>query len=225
MAALTRNKSRATKAHERRLNMVPANAGEKFYNGAYILREAASAVGTNAVAAGNVPLGVLVEPLLPSDPDKAQNHHLDNTDGADGVFYADGTGDRLLRYDTVGDYPFAVTGGTPKAGDPAYLVDNATVTPAVTATGIKAGVFSRPSPTGTGEWFVDIGKRGGAGAPLTDNSGGATGNNTIAVIPDPADAPASADALREDLVANVLPPIRDAIADLTAKVNALLAAQ
>src|SRR5262245_16106613 len=129
MTALAKNIIRATKAHERRLNVVPANAGEKFYNGAYILREAAAAVGTNTLAAGNIPLGVLVEPLLPSDPDKAQNHHLDNTDGDDGTFNADGTGDRLLRYDTEGEYSFAVSTGTPKVGDPAYLVDNNTVTP------------------------------------------------------------------------------------------------
>lgn len=55
---------------------------------------------------------------------------------------------------------------------------------------------------------------------LTDNSGG-TADNTIQAIPDPADAPLTADALRDDLVANALPAIRNDIADLTAKVNAL----
>ncbi len=59
---------------------------------------------------------------------------------------------------------------------------------------------------------------------LTDSSGGATGNNTIAAIPDPTDTPASADALRDDLVATVLPKIRDAIADLAAKQNEVLTA-
>ncbi len=55
-------------------------------------------------------------------------------------------------------------------------------------------------------------------AALTDNTGG-TADATIAAIPDPADAPATADALRDDLVANALPAIRNAIADLAAQVN------
>lgn len=63
----------------------------------------------------------------------------------------------------------------------------------------------------------------GAITPLTDNTGG-TANNTLAAIPDPADTPASADALRDDLVANVLPRIRDAFADVAAKVNAIIGA-
>jgi hypothetical protein len=59
--------------------------------------------------------------------------------------------------------------------------------------------------------------------PLTDNSAG-TANNTIAAMPSPADAPATPDALRDDLVANFIPAVRDNFADLAAKVNAILAA-
>lgn len=55
---------------------------------------------------------------------------------------------------------------------------------------------------------------------LTDNVGGAD-NNTLDAIPDPGDAPATADALRDDLVANTLPEIRDAISTLTARINDL----
>jgi len=58
-------------------------------------------------------------------------------------------------------------------------------------------------------------------AELTDNSAG-TASDTLAAIPDPVDAPATADDLREDLVANVLPPLRDALASLAAKLNAIL---
>lgn len=60
-------------------------------------------------------------------------------------------------------------------------------------------------------------------ASLTDSTGG-TADNTVAAIPDPADTPLSADALRDDLVANTLPAIRNALADLAAKVNAELTA-
>lgn len=55
---------------------------------------------------------------------------------------------------------------------------------------------------------------------LTDSTGG-TANTTLAAIPDPTDSPASADALRDELTTNVLPKIRDALADLAAQVNRL----
>jgi hypothetical protein len=71
--------------------------------------------------------------------------------------------------------------------------------------------------------ITNAGTQASAIASLTDNSAG-TANDTIQAIPDPADTPASADALRDDLVTNVLPAIRNDIADLTAKVNAILAA-
>lgn len=80
-------------------------------------------------------------------------------------------------------------------------------------------------------------------AALTDNSGGTSGAGTIAAVgiavTAPADTPADADALRDDLVANTIPSIetelsnlRDAVATLAAynttlenKINDMLAAQ
>lgn len=56
---------------------------------------------------------------------------------------------------------------------------------------------------------------------IVDNTAG-TVSPTLPSIPDPADTPASADALRDDLVANTLPPIRDALASLSNKLNAIL---
>lgn len=56
---------------------------------------------------------------------------------------------------------------------------------------------------------------------LTDNTAG-TANNTLQAVPDPADSPATADALRDDLVANALPAIRNNFADVAAKLNELL---
>lgn len=55
---------------------------------------------------------------------------------------------------------------------------------------------------------------------LTDNTAG-TANNTLQAVPDPADAPASADILRDDIVANDLPAIRNNFADLASQVNDL----
>ena len=56
---------------------------------------------------------------------------------------------------------------------------------------------------------------------LTDNTAG-TADDTLAAVPDPADAPGTADILRDDLVANLLPVLRNNLADLTAKVNLLI---
>jgi hypothetical protein len=53
---------------------------------------------------------------------------------------------------------------------------------------------------------------------LTDNSAGSA-DNTIAAMPNPTDTPASADALRDDIVANLLPPIRNNFADVASQIN------
>lgn len=58
---------------------------------------------------------------------------------------------------------------------------------------------------------------------LTDNTTGAA-DSTLQAIPNPTDSPATADALRDDIVANVLPAIRNDLADLAAKVNEIRAA-
>ncbi len=67
------------------------------------------------------------------------------------------------------------------------------------------------------------GQQPAAIAGLTDNTGGVAGA-TVPAIPDPADAPVSADALRDDLVANALPGIRNGLASINAKLDAILAA-
>ena len=56
---------------------------------------------------------------------------------------------------------------------------------------------------------------------LTDNVGGEAADDTVDAIADPADAPASVDALRDDLVANTIPDLRNALKELLVKVNEL----
>jgi predicted RecA/RadA family phage recombinase len=51
-----------------------------------------------------------------------------------------------------------------------------------------------------------------------------TANDVSQAITDPADSPATADALRDDIVANALPAIRNNLADQGTKINAILAA-
>jgi len=60
-----------------------------------------------------------------------------------------------------------------------------------------------------------------ASANLTDSSGG-TANDTVQALTNPADAPATADILRDDLVANLIPELRNNYADLAAKANKAL---
>ena len=55
---------------------------------------------------------------------------------------------------------------------------------------------------------------------LIDSISGSV-SSTLAAITDPTDSPATADALRDDLVANTLPKIRDALSSLASKVNAI----
>jgi hypothetical protein len=57
---------------------------------------------------------------------------------------------------------------------------------------------------------------------LTDSTGG-TGNNTLQAIPVITDSPASADALRDDIVTNVVPVLNNNFADLSAKLNEVIA--
>lgn len=55
---------------------------------------------------------------------------------------------------------------------------------------------------------------------LTDNSGG-TPDGTVQALTDPADAPVVADVLRDDLVANLIPELRNNLAELTDKINSI----
>lgn len=85
----------------------------------------------------------------------------------------------------------------------------------------SAGVWRMELSSGSA-WLV-IPVEAATEAAITDNSGGTSGGNTIAAITNPADAPATADALRDDLVANTIPQIKNAVATIAAKYNSLLA--
>lgn len=66
-----------------------------------------------------------------------------------------------------------------------------------------------------------------AGSPqthLTFSAVAGTANTTLEALPNPTDTPATADALRDDLVATLLPPLRNNLADLSTAVNAILSA-
>lgn len=228
MTALAKNATRPHKVHPRNVNIVPADAGKVFYVGAFICREAATALAIPATdTAGLVPLGVVVESMFPTDNDKALTAALDNTTGADGSIDSDGEGTRCVRYDQSGEYAFAITGATPKVGAAAYLHDDNLV--GVTSTNlVKAGVFTRPGPNGT--WFVDISRASDLVGVVPQSTlvdlGGTLGtaNDTLVVMPTLADAPATADALRDDLHTNWKAALDNNFADVQTKVNAIISA-
>jgi hypothetical protein len=57
---------------------------------------------------------------------------------------------------------------------------------------------------------------------LASNVG--TANDTMTAVAAPTDSPASPDALRDDLAANLVPAVNNNLAYLQAKANAILAA-
>jgi hypothetical protein len=89
------------------------------------------------------------------------------------------------------------------------VVGTSTGTKIGTATGQKLGFFNA----------APVIQRSDFGA-LTDSTG-QTPDNTIENVPDPADTPADADALRDDLVANTLPAIERNLSDLADQINAI----
>lgn len=123
----------------------------------------------------------------------------------------------LITFDRGANPPFAVNSGATKVANlDVDKLDGSDWTSNL----ILSGTLRH-----TGSQFAALGaalaSQQAASANLTDNSGG-TADDTIQALPNPADAPATADALRDDLVANLLPALRNDIADLTAKVNTCL---
>lgn len=115
----------------------------------------------------------------------------------------------------------AVVGGTLGVTGKATLSGEIEIDGALNHDGTTIGFFGTAPATKTSV------------ADITDSSGGTSGSGTIAAIgiavTDPADTPASADALRDDLVANTIPSIetelsnlRNAVATIAARMNDIL---
>lgn len=138
---------------------------------------------------------------------------FDNTGGADGVL-----GSSPARYCVVERgvaYSFAAA-GTPKAGLPAYVVDDNSVTSVVG--NVLAGVFVEPDPANSSNWFVyfpgSVGMpQGAAIAPLAITYS----SNDPATAADSAVTVADGDAISAAETVEYLD-------ELTAKLNALIVA-
>lgn len=126
----------------------------------------------------------------------------------------------------VGDYLSWTTGSGFKRGD-THLVAAATagsvgpvckVLVAKNAAGYAQVRLLQSANPGGGGQIVEQASI----VSLTDNGGGAAADDTIAIIRAPTDTPATADALRDNLEATTLADIRDAIKELSTKVNTIL---
>ena len=70
-----------------------------------------------------------------------------------------------------------------------------------------------------------VGNAGTQVSAIADLAGAVgAANDTLTAVPVPADTPADADALRDDIATNVIPAINNNLADVQAKVNGILAA-
>lgn len=70
-----------------------------------------------------------------------------------------------------------------------------------------------------------VGSAGTQASAIADLAGTVgTANDTLTAVPAPADTPATADALRDDIATNLIPAINNNFADVQAKLNAILAA-
>jgi hypothetical protein len=146
-------------------------------------------------------------------------HDQDNTAGSDGALRLTVETDRIFIF-ANGTSTDACSEAT-LIGSPVYAFDDHTVYDNdASGTLAVAGLFMGMEPDGTVRVYVSSHRMAAAAtiAALTDNSAG-TANNTIQALPDPTDTPATADALRDDLVAVLIPALRNNFADLAAKVN------
>lgn len=146
-------------------------------------------------------------------------HDIDNASGSDGDVRCIVETDRIFIF-ANGTSTDACSEAT-LIGSPVYAFDDHTVYDNDASGTLKvAGLFMGMEPDGTVRVYVSSHRMAAAATitALTDNSAG-TANNTIEAMANPTDSPATADALRDDLVANLLPAVRNNFADLAAKVN------
>lgn len=133
--------------HTPHLLPLPVKASAVIYENAIVCTDANGVAVPGSDTANLVPHGVA-------------HTGYDNTGGADGVVPADTNNFGWLRYcqvDTVGEWEFAVSAGSPKAGGSAFIVDDNTVSANATTNSLKIGTFTRPG--NEGGWFVNVERR------------------------------------------------------------------
>lgn len=139
---------------------------------------------------------------------------------------ADGDARISLMTDQIFIFPAGVAAPTDATvyGSPLYAETDHTVgTSSSSGTLPVAGEFRGLEDDGRVRVYIGATAARTAIDPgaLTFAAVAGTANQTLEAVADPADSPATADALRDDLVANALPQIRNNFADLASQLNAI----
>ena len=154
MPPLTQDTQRTWALHQPQILALPAAAGAVLFVGALVATNAAGQAVPASDTAGLTVQGVCRE-------------GLNNSFGAAGTLGT--TGDymdavRFVRVDAQGEWLFNVSGGTPKPGGIAYVVDDNTVSAVFTNNAVQAGRFTRPY--GPSTWFIDVERVPGVPPPV-----------------------------------------------------------
>lgn len=186
---------------------LPVDGGSTIYEGTLVSQLAATGMLVPASTANSGPaIGVAT-------------HDQDNASGSDGDVRCVVETDRIFLFangtSTDACSEATLIGSTVYCGDDHTVYDNDN-----SGTLFPAGLFMGMEPDGLVRVYVSSHRMAPAATitALTDNSAG-TANNTIQAMADPTNSPADADALRDDIVANLLPAVRNNVADLAAKIN------
>jgi len=190
---------------------LPVDGGTTIYKGTQVAQLVSTGMLVPATTSGAGPtIGVAV-------------HDIDNSGGSDADVYCDVRTDQIFCF-ANGTSTDACSDAT-LVGAPVYAADDHTVYDNDASGTLKrAGYFAGMEEDGRVRVFITafgVGATATAVTVLTFTAVAGTANNTLAAVPNPTDTPASADALRDDLVATLIPPIRDNFADLASKVNEL----
>ena len=148
MPPLTADVHRMHSVHQPQFLPVPVKAGARIFLNAIVCTDADGLAVPGEDTAGLRAQGVAWKAV-------------DNTLGANGTlgdtFNGFGSA-RFVEVDCQGEWEFTVEGDTPKPGDEAFVMDDATVAIATeTSESIRLGKFTRPASPG--KWFVDIERR------------------------------------------------------------------
>jgi len=154
MPPLTQDTQRTWALHQPQILPLPAAAGAVLYVGALV-----ATIGSGRAVPASDTAGLVVQGVC--------REGLNNANGAAGSLgttadYTDAV--RYVRVDTRGEWLFNVSGGTPKPGGIAYVVDDNTVSAAFTDNAVQAGRFTRPY--GPSTWFIDVERVPGAEPPV-----------------------------------------------------------
>ncbi len=116
-------------------------------------------------------------------------------------------------------------------GDPVYAYDDHTVQDNDEGGTLKrAGFFMGMEPDGNVRVYIPPtlafaqATASDVGALTYAAVAGTATNDTLEALPDPTDTPADADALRDDIVATLLPPLRNNFRDVASQINEIRAA-